>query len=545
MKILLLILTLSVCLPACAQEQGIYFAKKHYLPEPIPIFEETKGRLPKPIYEENPLWVETYWNAWEIAFRNFHEPAIGSGFVSQYIDAAFNNCIFMWDTAFMTMFCNYGWPLVPGIGSLDNFYIKQYPNGEICREINRSDGTDCALWVNHGHEQLYSTWGYEVPGNIRKVQVEYRGRSIPKPPPVHTLDNMNHPIMAWAEIESYKVTGDLGRLRTVYSPLKYQYEAFKKYTRQGNGLYMVDWASMDNSARNRFLAGGGTGIDISCEMVLFTNCLAEIASLTGNKKDAAAHKAASAELTGKINSLMWNQEDGFYYDLTLEGDQVGVKTVAAYWSLVSGVADTEKAEALVANLKNPATFGTKNLVPTLAGDEENFSELGDYWCGSVWAPTTTMVIEGLNKYGYHELATEVALNHIELVAKVYEETGTIWENYAPNTLSPGLHADGRPVARDFVGWSGIGPIKLFLEYGIGLKPDASSNTLCWNIMSEQQIGCKDFRFNGNTVSLLAEKGSRSKYITVASDRSFTLKVNAGHRETAIKIKRGTKTYELR
>jgi len=38
----------------------------------------------------------------------------------------------------MTMFCNYAHPCVPGIGSLDNFYVKQHEDGEICREINRA-----------------------------------------------------------------------------------------------------------------------------------------------------------------------------------------------------------------------------------------------------------------------------------------------------------------------------------------------------------------------------------------------------------------------
>ena len=74
-----------------------------------------------------------YWKAWEIGFGNFHEPHPGSGYVSQFIDAAFNQNIFLWDTCFMTMFCNVAHPLVPGIGSLDNFYAKQYEDGEICR----------------------------------------------------------------------------------------------------------------------------------------------------------------------------------------------------------------------------------------------------------------------------------------------------------------------------------------------------------------------------------------------------------------------------
>ena len=214
--------------------QGKYFAKKKYVPKPLPKFTDTKARLPSPIYDENPAYVSMYWKTWELAFRNFHQPHPRSGFVSQFIDAAFNQNIFLWDTCFLTMFCNYGHPLVPGIGSLDNFYAKQYDNGEICREINRTTGRDFAQWVNRDGKDLFSRWG--------KFAVTYVDRQVPKPPPRLTLDALNHPIFAWAELESFRVTGDRARLKLVYDPLVHYYRALQKYIRQGNGLYMTDWA---------------------------------------------------------------------------------------------------------------------------------------------------------------------------------------------------------------------------------------------------------------------------------------------------------------
>ncbi|MHB9077771.1 MAG: hypothetical protein ACYC3X_09775 [Pirellulaceae bacterium] len=72
----------------------------------MPTFAETKAQLPSPIFEDNGVYVQMYWKAWELAFRNFYEPRPGSGFVSQFIDAAFNENVFLWDTCFLTMFCN-------------------------------------------------------------------------------------------------------------------------------------------------------------------------------------------------------------------------------------------------------------------------------------------------------------------------------------------------------------------------------------------------------------------------------------------------------
>lgn len=80
-------------------EQGMYFSKKRYEPHPLPKYDETKSLLPGPIFDETPFWIEVYWKAWELAFKYFYEPAEGSGFVSQFLDCAFNANIFSWDTA--------------------------------------------------------------------------------------------------------------------------------------------------------------------------------------------------------------------------------------------------------------------------------------------------------------------------------------------------------------------------------------------------------------------------------------------------------------
>ena len=98
---------------------------------------------------------------------------------------------------------------MPEIETLDNFYAKQHGDGEICREINRATGKDYAQWVNHKAKDLHSldpfNWG-------SRFDVKYVGRDVPKPAPQLTLDALNHPIFAWAELESVHITGDRSRL---------------------------------------------------------------------------------------------------------------------------------------------------------------------------------------------------------------------------------------------------------------------------------------------------------------------------------------------
>ncbi|HTY38279.1 MAG TPA: trehalase family glycosidase [Bacteroidota bacterium] len=526
-------------------ERGIYFQRKSYTPAPLPTFAATRALLPSPIDDEDTLLVRLYWKAWELAFRNFHEPAPSSGFVSQFIDAAFNDNIFLWDTAFMTMFCNVAAPIVPGISSLDNFYIKQHPTGEICREIQRSTGLDFVYWVNAEDSTLFSRWGWIFPP-AKRGSVAYRGRSAPSPNPRLTLDAMNHPILAWAELESFHFTGNLERLRLIWNPLVHYYDAYQKYLRQGSGLYMTDWASMDNSPRNASLNGGGTGIDISAEMVLFARNLAEIGHLTGHDAEASRYEREAMELADTINRLMWDPDRRFYFDLTVDGSRAKVKTVASYWTLIAGVAAPDQVEALVNELGNPQTFGRLDPVPTCAANEPGYLSIGGYWRGAVWAPTTTMVIRGLERYGYSDLARAIALRHLRIVADVFSETGTIWENYSPDEKKPGRHADSALVARDFVGWSGIAPILYFLEYGIGLKPNAERNELSWRIDSPSRLGCERYRFNGHVVSLVAS-GRRENgklKVSVDSDGSFILRIIQGDKEFVWNVKKGQNEFDV-
>jgi len=521
---------------AICAEQGAYLARKTYMKKPLPRFSETRDKLPHPIFDEDPDAVRCYWKAWELAFRNFHEPAPGSGYVSQFIDAAFNQNIFLWDTCFLTMFCNYAHPHVPGICSLDNFYAKQHEDGEICREINRTTGKDFQPWQNREGEPLFSRWGYNWEKGARKVPVTYRGRTPPSPNPVLTLDALNHPILAWAEVESFRITGDAERLRMVWEPLVRYHGALKKYLRQGNGLYLTDSASMDNSPRNHWLEGGGTAIDTSSEMVLFARNLAEIASTIGKTAEAGRYRHEAEELSRIINEKMWDAGEKFYFDLTLQEEKVPVKTVASFWPLLGKVASRAQAAALFSELNNPGTFKTLHRIPTLAADQNGFNaETGRYWRGSVWAPTTLMVIRGLEAYGLQDLAREIARNHLRNAVQVFKNTGTIWENYAPQKIAP-----GKPAKPDFVGWSGIAPIVLFIEYAIGIRADAASNTIHWRIGSPKRVGIEGFWFAGKTVSLLCEEdpGTGKRRIKVKSDGPFRLIVQGAGRTEEASIPEG-------
>lgn len=514
--------------------RGMYFSKKEYSPFDLKPFEKTKERLPNPILSNNKKIIDCYWYAVRLAFKNVKRPTRESGFVSDFVDAAFNEDIFMWDTAFITMFCNLFHRFIPGICSLDNFYCKQLEDGEIPRELERESGKDFYKWVNAYDKPLYSyfhnNYGYRRLKEINNLSYEqmYKpnlGRKVEKNPYL-TLDNLNHPIMAWAEYVSYLQTGDIERLKLVHEPLFHYYKALWYHLRHKNNLYVTDWASMDNSPRNKYL---GCAVDTSCEMVLFARNLIDIMEELLKHglidktlyRDRKAFLEESSEATKEtINGLMWDERQGFYFDLKDDGERAPVKTIAAFWTLISGVASEKQAERLAAWLEDKATFNRIHRIPVCAADEEEYDGQGGYWRGSVWAPTNTMVIYGLLKYGYHKLAKDIALNHLDNVVKVFESTDTIWENYPPDHISSG-NAD----KKDFVGWSGLGPILYLIEFKIGLKADAIKEQVTWSINSEEELsGCENYWFFGKTASFYAINKEGKICLDIKTTDKFKLQV---------------------
>lgn len=519
-------------------QRGLYFSGKGTQQKEIFSFDEIKPLLPEPILSGHEDWLDCYWYAWSVAFKNAQHPK--SGLVSDFIDSAFNQDIFLYDTVFITMYADLVQPWLPGIAALDNFYIKQQPNGEIPRELVRDTGEDLDYWVNYENQPLHSYfhnhYGYRTLHTMPRPNVEdmYFPNLEREQSEIsyYTLDNLNHPLLAWGEWVSYLQTGDLKRLSQVFLPLLWQYRAMRSILKHENGLYVTDWASMDNSPRNKYL---GCGVDISCEMALFLGNLLDILTeleqqgvhpVDTNLRDTL--RCDRRQLIRAINSQMWNEQAGFFFDLQRDGSQCTIKTAAAYWALAAGVASYDQAKHMIDWLNNSSAFNRLHRLPVLSADEAGYVPQGGYWQGSVWPTINTMVLYGLERYGYDQVARDIALNHLDAVAKVWQSTGTIWETYAPDTLDAG---DSDHPA--FVGSSGIGPTRYLLRYALGFQPNAPEQKLLWKLAPEMldsgPVGCKHFRFGNIFADLLAQKIDGEITVDISTNLPFTLEIHIrGH-----------------
>ncbi len=518
---LIILLSFSFSTIGNAQEFGKHFSKKEYIPQPLPIWSETKDQLPSPILSDNPGWIDMYWKSWEIAFRGFKKPIPESPLVSNWLDEAFSENIFQWDTIFMMMFARYGHAVFPAIESLDNFYCLQRESGFIGREYLEKNGK----LIHFDHDGgLFSKKGFK--------------------------NTINPPLFSWAEVESYRITGDKSRFEMILPVL----DKYAEWLNRDGDPAARDWelngrksksaehklywntplgSGMDNTPRP---AQKGAGwVEMSAQMVIMYNNLAIICDELDKKEKANFYRNEAKNIGERINKWCWNEEDGFYYDVLANGEQFKKKTIGGFWPLLAGIASEAQAQKLVAHLKNKNEFWRKNVFPTLSADEEEYHEYGDYWHGGVWAPTN-VVIKGLERYGYEDFAAEATEKYLVGMYEVFKQTKTVYENYAPEHFAP-----GNPAKADFVGWTGCGPIQLLFENVMGLRPSGAENTLVWRLRRSDRHGVENLTLGKNTISVICEERENknsSASITVVCTMPFQLKIIHPLGEQSFMVEKG-------
>jgi Trehalase len=478
---------------------------------PPPSFEDAWDSLPQPFWEGHEGAIECYRGTWGLAFANLRRPEPGSGFVASFIDTAFNDCLFMWDSAFILFFARYGRRAFDFQRTLENLYARQHPDGFICREIGTFDGKD----------------------RFERFDAASTGPNV----------------MPWTEWEHYGVTADSDRLGRVFPVLVSYHRWLRRHRTWRDGTYWTSGlgSGMDNQPRfpqrpaeevgwpeRLTYHGHAVWIDTCLQQVLSADLLLQMADALGRLDEVADLRAERERLSHTINERLWNEETAFYHDELADGALSEVKTVGAYWALLAGVVPQERIASFVGHLEDPEEFKRPHRVPSLSADHPEYDPGGGYGLGSVWPPTNYMILRGLDRAGYNDLAHEISREDLDHVVKVFEQTGTLWENYAPEQAAPGNRAKG-----DFVGWSGLAPVAGLIEYVMGLRADVPNDRLLWDVRLLESHGVRDYPFGRDGVldlSCAARSSAREEpEITVRSTVPLQLVVrwDGGEKRVAV------------
>lgn len=464
-----------------------------------------ESKIPEVIHPDAAL-TELYTNTWRIAYGRVRQAPEGTP-VSPYMDEnCYDDQIWIWDTCFMALFTKYCPEIYPGIQSLDNLYVPLV------------DG-------------------------------------IPSPLTIHIFENP--PLFAWCELEYSQFSGDRKRIERIIKEKQYPQRFFDQFksvepgkkipsvanrTRMravtgSDGVTDYIWdggfSGMDNTPRGRDAGGYGKiyWVDAISQQALTAKSLSQLYLLLGDRENTIRWFKEFQTLRDHINAKYWDEQDGFYYDISTEtGAPCRIKTPASFWPLLAGVATQKQAARMVEKLKDPALFGGDFPLPTLARDDKDYNNAtGDYWRGGIWLPTTYMVVKALERYGYTDLADEIAEKTIRQQLATYHavEPHTIWECYSPSANLPSTE-HGRRARPDFCGWSALGPISLFIENVIGIREvNGIERTVAWDIKrGKGRQGIRRLRVGDATIDLIYDG---TDTVTATTDKPFRLTLGYARR----------------
>ena len=401
-----------------------------------------------------------------------------------------SSTINQFEACLSTFFLAYSNNIFPADSVLDNFYGKQEDSGAIRGTYRIEDGA-----------------------------------------PVYTDDNpesVHPPLFAFAEYNLFHKGGNKKRLKEVVPRLQQYFAWLEENFRSENGLYSVplEATRMGNSPRNKaeYL------VDFNAQQALNALYMSALGDILNDKEISFTYKRHYFSLKTRINSMMWDEETGFYHDLDENTARLSQKTIAGFWTLLAEIPNEAKAVRLIDHLKNPETFGIEHPFPSLSVDDPDFDENGGGYRGSVFPAFNFMVVKGLEKYARFELAREVAIRHLYYMLDTLHpegrEDGNVYEAYHPlkegQAQWEGNEAFPRPLYLPYVGLS---TITLIIENVLGLFISLPRKTVDWIMPTLEIMGIENLSLKRNIISIVTNKSNRGWEVRLESEKLYYFTIN--------------------
>lgn len=375
--------------------------------------------------------------------------------------------------------------------NIDYFYARQEENGAI-------------------------RWKYDVKTNQPLLSAE-------------NPEGIGLPLFAWAEFNLYHKSANKKRVKEVIPVLQKYMEWIDATFKQENGLYSVPAvaSTMMNSPRENVFYP----VDFNAAMAINAAHMSALGDILNDKDLSFQYRRMYFSIKTRINSLMWDNETGFYHDLDKDENRLSEKTIAGFWPLLAEIPNADKSELLIAHLSNPATFGTEHPFPTLSADSPHFSENGEGFRGSVFPMLNFMVIKGLEKYQQYELARECSIRHLYfilegLIPNDDNKKGDVYEAYLPCKEGKASWSEQPDFPRaHFLAGTGLSTIALMIENVIGLSISLPRKTVDWIIPNLEIMGIENLSLKRNLITILSNKSNRGWEIQMESEKLYYFTIN--------------------
>ncbi len=179
-------------------------------------------------------------------------------------------------------------------------------------------------------------------------------------------------------------------------------------------------------------------VDLNSLLYKYETDFATTAKLRGDFEDVKLWEKRARIRKNTMSSLMWNEMRGFYYDYDFKREKRGtVSSLAGFFPMWAGMVDDTRAAKMVKFLRkfeergglattDPQTIPINQIVP---------GTMPTQWAHpNGWAPLHLIVIQGLERYGYHEDAKRIANKWLRNNLDWFNKNGVFLEKY--NVVDP-------------------------------------------------------------------------------------------------------------
>ncbi len=149
-------------------------------------------------------------------------------------------------------------------------------------------------------------------------------------------------------------------------------------------------------------------------------------------QDASALTARADHLRRFMQTQLWDEQDGFFYDSWVRAMPRARRphSFEGMWPMVVGAATPRQAQRLIELwLMRQDRFFTPHPIATVARSDPKF-ELR-MWRGPVWNSMTYWAARGCLRYGRRDDARRLLEAALDDTARQYARTGVLWEFYDP------------------------------------------------------------------------------------------------------------------
>jgi len=264
------------------------------------------------------------------------------------------------------------------------------------------------------------------------------------------------PLLAWSAWKLYEIDGDREFLDEIYEPIvRWNDWWFRHNDIDGNGLceYHHPFSSgLDDSP----LWDEGVPVespDLNTYLCLQQEALSKIARVIGEERDAAQWAQRADSMAARMVRWMWDERAGlFWASHPKDSSRIKVRTPFNLFPLITGRLPQDIVTRLVAHLTDEREFWSRYPVPTVALNDPKFDPL-TMWRGPTWVNINYLLIEGLQRTGYVDLARDLRTRTLDMLGAHND----IYEYYHPQT------GEIPPKAASIFGWSSAVYIDLAIQ----------------------------------------------------------------------------------